>query len=406
MPDDENQRRSWLRFIGRLTWVGCCVLMLTAITLIGSQYLSNRRLMIMTKQTNLSEQNPAITWQRRWFISLERLVGVDTEIALFFRPTELLVQERDTTDAKVVEVLQASSGLQSIAIHNRELPQGALQVIADRHDPQTFQFRLPVISHEDATCLARMKSLKFVSFGQFERHSRENDWSWLRHLPALETLNVTLWGASQADVVALSQSPAAHDISLTGDGVTDENLIQFGQATQLQSLDVEGPEVRLHFADGKQLPQSLTELELQWTGIDDQSQAAIAKLPRLRRVSIYGGKITDVAFVAQLPGLQQLWLSSLPDLTDEGLKSLSQNQSLTEIHVDRCGTTPSALIHLNAIPNWTEIRFEGVNFRRPVGGAKLAITLENVAEIMARQSEFEKMQNGVFNGPFIPLLPE
>jgi hypothetical protein len=398
MPEDENQRRNWLRFFVRLTWVGCCVATVTAITLIGSQYLSNRRLM---KLTNLREHDPAITWQRRWFISLERLIGVDTEMALFFRPTELLVQDHETTDEKIIEVLQASSGLQSIAIHNRDLPQGALKVIADRHDPQTFQFRLPVISHEDAACLSRMKSLKFVSFGQFERQSRENDWSWLKDLPTLKTLNVTLWGASPADVLALPQCPAAHDISLSGDGVTDENLIQFSHASQLQSLDVEGPEVRLHFPDGKQLPQSLTELELQWTGIDDRSQAAIAKLPRLRRVSIYGGKITDVAFVSQLPGLKQLWLDSLSDLTDEGLKSLGQSTSLTEIHVDRCDTTPSALIHLNAIPNWTEIRFDDVTFRRSVGGAKPEITPENAAEILARQREFERMQNDGLNGPII-----
>ncbi|MDB5342364.1 MAG: hypothetical protein JWP89_741 [Schlesneria sp.] len=401
MPDDEPQRGSWLRFFIRLTWVGCCVATLTVITLIGSQYLSNRRLMIMTKQTNLREPNPAITWQRRWFISLERLVGVDTEMALFFRPTELLVQELDTTDAKIVEVLQASSGLQSITIHNRDLPQRALKVIADRHDPQTLQFRLPVISHEDAACLSRMKSLKFVSFGQFDRQSRENDWSWLKHLPDLETLNVTLWSANRADVLALSQSPAVRNLSLSGDGVTDETLILFCNAPQLQSLDVEGPEVRLHFADGQQLPQSLTELELQWTAIDDQSLAAIAKLPRLRRVSIYGGKITDVAFVSQLPGLKQLWLNSLSDLTDEGLTSLSQSQSLTEILVEHCDTTPTALIHLNAIPNWTEIRFDNVTFRRSVGGAKPEITPENAAEILARQREFERMQNDGLNGPII-----
>lgn len=403
MPDEENQRGSWLRFIGRLIWVSGCVLMLTAITLIGSQYLSNRRLM---KLTNLREQNPVITWERRWFISLERWVGVDTEMALFFRPTELLVQDRDTTDAKIVEVLEASSGLKSVAVHNRDLPKGALRVIADRHDPHTFQFRMPVISHEDAVCLSRMKSLRFVSFGQFERHSRENDWSWLKHLPNLETLSVTLWGASQADVVALSQSPAAHDISLSGDSVTDENLIQFSQAAQLERLDVEGQGVRLHFADGKQLPQSLTELELRWTGIDDRSQAAITKLPQLRRVSIYGGKITDVAFVAQLPGLQQLWLSNLPDLTDEGLKSLSQNLSLTEILLDHCGTTPNALIHLNEIPNWTEIRFDNVTFRRQVGIAKPVITPENVSEIIAAQRELEKMQFDVHNGPSNPQPPE
>ncbi|HEY4261234.1 MAG TPA: hypothetical protein VGM98_13800, partial [Schlesneria sp.] len=311
------------------------------------------------------------------------------------------VQERETTDVKIIEVFQASSGLQSIAIHNRDLPEGALKVIADRHDPQAFQFRLPVISHEDAACLSRMKSLNFVSFGQFDRQSRENDWSWLKYLPDLETLNVTLWSASQADLLALSQSPAVRNLSLSGDGVTDENLIQFSHASQLQSLDVEGPGVRLHFADGKQLPQSLIELELQWTAIDDQSQAAIAKLPRLRRIAIYGGKITDVAFVSQLPGLKQLWLDSLEYLTDEGLMSLSQSTSLTEIHVDRCDTTPKALIHLNAIPNWTEIRFDDVTFRRSVGGAKPEITPENAAEILARQREFERMQNDGLNGPII-----
>ena len=402
MPDDENQRQNWLRIFIRLTWVGCCVLILTAITLIGSQYLSNRRLM---KLTNLREHDPAITWQRRWLISLERLIGVDTEMALFFRPTELLVQDHETADAKIIEVLQASSGLQSIAIHNRDLPQGVLKIIADRHDVQTFQFRLPVISQEDAACLARMKSLKVVSFGQFERHSRENDWSWLKHLPALETLNVTLWGASQADVLALAQSPAAHDISLSGDGVTDENLIQFSQATQLQSLDVEGPEVRLHFADGKQLPASLAELELRWTGIDDQSQAAIVKLPRLQRVAIYGGKITDVRFAAQLPTLRQLWLSSLPDLTDEGLKTLSQNQSLTEILLDHCGTTPNALIQLNAVPNWTQIHFDDVIFRRSVGERKTDITPENVEDVIAWRRQGQELENQLIHGPLPPPNP-
>jgi hypothetical protein len=317
----------------------------------------------------------------------------------------VLVQERDTTNAKVVEVLRASSGLQSIAIHNRDLPHGVLKVIADRHDPQTLQFRLPVISHEDAACLSRMKSLKFVSFGQFERHSRENDWSWLKHLPDLETLNVTLWGASQADVVALSQSPAAHNLSLSGDGVTDETLILFCDSPQLQSLDIEGSEVRLHFADGKQLPQSLTELELQWTAIDDQSQAAIAKLPRLQRVSISGGKITDVAFVAQLPALRQLWLSGLPDLTDEGLKSLSQSQSLTEILLDHCGTTPNALIQLNAVPNWTQIHFEDVIFRRSVGERKTEITPENVEDVIASRRQGQELENQLIHGPFSPPNP-
>lgn len=401
MSDPENQRRTWLRFVVRLSWVACCIALLTAITLIGSHYLSNRRLMILTKPVNPRDVDPVVGWQRMGSLSVGNWIGTETDIALFFRPVDFLVQGSEIKDARILEILQASSGLKKIYIHNRDLPQGALQEIEARHDPELIHIRTPMLSPEDAACLAKMKSLKYVTIGQFERESRENDWSWLKTLPALETLDVTLWGASPADVVALSHSTAARNISLSGDGVTDENLLAFCDATQLQCLDVEGTGVRLHFGGGKQLPPTLSSLDLRWTTIDDKSMEAVAGLPNLKRISIAGGGLTDtgISTIAQLPAITQLWLDSLPKLTDEDLKPLAQNTSLTEIHVARCGTTPNALVHLNAIPNWTEIRFDDVTFHRAVGAAKPVITSDNAVEILAQQHEAEKMRNNVSNGP-------
>lgn len=404
MPDTESSRRTWFHFLLRTSWIIGCAVVVAAITLVGSHYLSNRRLMSLTKPSNPNDQDPVLGWKRIGTLSVGNWIGPQTDIALFFRPVDLLVQGSTITDARILEILQASSGLEKIYIHNRELPKGAIEEIAARHNPESLHIRTSKISTTDAACLSRMKNLKNATVWQFERQPRENDWSWLNTLPALETLDVALWGASSADVVALSRSSASRTISLSGEGVTDENLAAFCDSTQLSSLDVEGAGVRLHFGEVKKLPQTLSELELRWTSIDDVSMDAISGLPNLKRISIAGGGLTETGLrtIAQLPAITQLWLDSLPDLTDDALKTLSQNTSLTEIHIVRCGTTPRALVHLNAIPNWTEIRLDDVPFRRPAGAGKPIITTDNAAEILTQQRESEKMRDSVTNGP--PLL--
>ena len=58
-PDWSN-RRSWGPFFLRMGGVGCCVLLLTTITFLGSRYLSNRRLMFLAKPVNPANVDPAI----------------------------------------------------------------------------------------------------------------------------------------------------------------------------------------------------------------------------------------------------------------------------------------------------------------------------------------------------------
>lgn len=402
MNDPEwNNRRSWGRLILRVGWVGCCVLLLTTITFMGSRYLSNRRLMLLAKPANPANVDPVLGWKRSIPLSLERLIGVDNDIALLFRPNYLLVQGQDVTDARIVEILEASAGITSLFIHNRNLPDGSLPVIAARHLPETFHFRKPVIDSKDAVLLSQMKNLKHVGIGQFERQPRQNDWSWLPHLPALEKLEVTLWGASEADVVALGQCPALQNASFSGDDLTDQTLVRLCDAPALHWLDLEGPQIRLHFGDGRKLPATLEFLDLRSTAINDRSLAVIDALPQLRHVSISYGQLTDTGLktLARLPALKQLWLSELSGLTEEGLGELAQSRSLQEIHVTNCSVTPTALIHLNEIPNWTEICLDRVTFRRQPGAPKMMLSAEHVVEIWESQREMERQLNQVINGP-------
>lgn len=402
MNDPEwNNRRSWGRFFLRLGWVGCCVLLLTTITFLGSRYLSNRRLMLLAKPANPASVDPVLGWKRSIPLSLERLIGVDNDIALLFRPNYLLVQGQDVTDARIVEILEASAGITSLYIHNRDLPEGSMAVIAARHSPETFQFRLPMVDSKQALLLSQMKNLQHVNIGQFERQPRQNDWSWLQQLPALKKLEITLWATSEADVLALAQSPALENASFSGEDLTDRVLDRLCDAPSLHWLDLEGSQFQLHFSDGRKLPAVLESLDLRCPLIDDQSLAAIVGLPQLSRVSIYRGQVTATGLktLAKLPALRQLWLSDLSQLTDEGLKELAQSRSLQEVLVANCSTTPAALIQLNDIPNWTEIHFDQVTFRRQPGAAKLMLTPENVGEVLEQQRESERLRNEVVNGP-------
>jgi hypothetical protein len=391
--------RSFLRAI-------CIVLAVTFLTsgiFVFSRYASNRRLMKLIEPENRREVNIAIGWKGETFDWLQQWLDPSTQTALFCRPTYLLVQTDDpiVSNARLLEVLKATSGLEEIFIHNRDLPDGCLEVIAGQHRPRILQFRKSVLRPEDSRWLSKLTSLKHVNLGQFTRDPRTNDWAWLTALPNLEKLEVSLWAATDHDVLALAMCPGSTNLSLSGPDVSDEALSKLCNLTRLKFLDLNDGSFRLNFADGQKLPETLECLELHSATCDDESLEAIAGLNNLNRIWVHGGRIsnTGMKVLARLPALRQLWLNDLKQVTDEGLKELVASKSLTEVHVSGCGTTPSGLIHLNTIPNWTDLRFESVQFRRMPGADRLSLTPENVGSEIEAQKERSRAELEVINGP-------
>ena len=383
-----------------------CTALLTAGVFVSSRYLSNRRLMALQKLTNRINVDVAFGWKGPKTDWLERWVGADAAMAALCRPVSLIVSgdPSKVDDATVLTLLRSSSELEEIFIHNRNLTDGCLEAIATRHRPETFHFQLPTIRHSDSQLLSQMTRLKHVNISQFVREPRNNDWSWLKDLPVLESLAVTLWGATNADAAAFAECSATTSLSLSGESLSDDTIIRFCDLPALQFLDLEGPRVRLHFPAGRKLPATLESLDLRSTSIDDVSLATIDGLPRINRISITGGKITDtsLAMLARLPALNQLWLSDLR-LTDNGLKSLIASQSLTEFLIERCGTTSLGMISMNDIPNWRELRYERVQFRREPGSVRPILTPEFVDHYISAQRDAQSQMNRqMSHGPSLP----
>ena len=379
-----------------------CLLLLVGCVFLMSRYTANLKLMQLAKPSDSRNVDTVFGWTGPvipirgldvdW---LARWIGKDSAFALLYRPENLLVQGHDKSisDATIHSLLRESSGMSRVFIHNRDLPEGCLEAIATRHRVELLDVRLPIIGSQDAQWLSRMKQLKLVHISQFVREPRENDWSWLKNLLGLKSLSVTLWGASDRDVIALAECPASVILSLSGP-MSDAALARLCDLPALQHLSLGDSTFQLHFPPGSKLPTSLESLELNWTAADDESLALISGLPQLKRVSILGGEVSDegLRVLAKLPMLNQLWLEGLPNVTDVGMEALASSTSLREIHVRSLGTSARGLVHLMNIPAWTDIRFDEVEFHRPdAGTAYPRPTFENAEEYLqlARNRQLE-----------------
>jgi hypothetical protein len=395
--------RRFIRGAIRLGILIGCVSLCAVVVWFGSRFLSNRRVMILARPADprRTQRDVIVGWKYVNTGWLERWVGNEVALQLLSHPTSVLVQGtvENVPDSTVVELLKASSGVKEVFIHNRNLPEGCLEIIADRHPVEVLQFRLPTIGPNDAKQLSRMVRLRHVNVGQFVREPRQNDWTWLSQLPKLNQFECTLWGASDDDVRSFAGCPASRNLSLSGE-LSDQALAGLCDLPKLEFLHLEGPQIKLQFA-GKTLPQSLQSLDLHSEEATDESLSAIVGLPGVNRISLTGGVISNhgMKVLSECPSLRQLWLDELTAVTDEGMKALSSSPSLTEVLVTRCGVTSAGLVHLNAVPNWVDLYFDGVRFQRQANSPKPIITADNAEEVLRHQRELMRMQNEVGNHP-------
>ena len=394
------------RFL-KIVVITICVLLLIGAVFVASRYTTNRRLMALAKPSDPQGVDVSFGWDGPTtgpaYDWLERRIGMEPAFALLCRPVSLIVSGRDenVSDATVLRLLRESSGMKQVFIHNRDLPVGCLEAIATRHQVEVLDIRLPVVGGQEAEWLLRMTRLKQVNVSQFVREPRENDWSWLKSLPKLEALGVTMWDATERDVIALAECAATESLHLTGEDLSDDALNRLCDLPALKYLSLQGSRIRLRFPNERKLPSTLETLDINWTGVDDESLAAIAGLAQLNRVSIMGGTVSDAGMetLARLPALRQLWLQELKQVTEDGLKDLISNPSLCEVVVKGCGISPQGLILLMEIPNWTDITYEDIHFHRQSGTTGDAVSLEQLEAHLKMRRQMQEERNSVEDDP-------
>lgn len=411
-----HEARSFLiHRLRRGLMAAACGFALAGVIFLVSRYASHRHLQTLVKPQRPNQSDLSLQWQRPFsgpaYDWIERWIGSAHTEALFCSPVGLTVQESrqefQAPDATVIAVLNECRGLKTVRFHNRDASDRWLEIMVKRHAIEELSLRLPVIDRRAAMWLSRMPRLKRISLGQFERESRHNDWSWLQRLPDLQLLEVSLWGTSDEDVIALAQCSASTELRLSGEQMSDQALDRLCDLPALKNLSVGGSTVRFQFPAGRKLPSTLESLHLDWTDCDDDSLALISGLPQLQLVSIMGGRVTNAGLetIAGLPSLKQLWLHNLDHVTDDGLKALVANTSLQEIVIRQCRFTPQALVHLTAIPNCVTVRFNDVSFDRKPGSPPITLTPETAEEYMASRRRLQENFHDFHEGPS-PLVPQ
>jgi hypothetical protein len=152
-------------------------------------------------------------------------------------------------------------------------------------------------------------------------------WLMLQSLPRLEHI-CTPYGLTNAEMASIATLQTVNEMEMIATQLTNAGLASIAELRNLQVLHLEcGPVVT------------------------DEGLKALATLPKLRHLRL-SGQFTDrgLAYLAAAPCLKAMWLET-PRATEEGLRTLSQIQSLERLCVpwlDRI--TDSSITYLKAMP--------------------------------------------------------
>lgn len=128
--------------------------------------------------------------------------------------------------------------------------------------------------------------------------------------------------------------------------------------------------------------ENLQTIHLSDSQAGDGALKALAKLPKLTRISMQKNMITDegLAHLAEMKQLQSLWVGiSKGTITDEGLASLAGLENLTKLELQHSQITDAGLEHLKGLKNLRGL----IVGNTPVteeGLAKLRKDLPNLAQ--------------------------
>jgi len=285
--------------------------------------------------------------------------------------TALYLQETHVTDAGL-EHLAGLQTLEELALAGGRITNTGLAHLA--HLPRLRYLMLKGDGFSDAgfVQLKNVPSLRILHFG---------------HLP--QTTDVGL-----AHLSTLTQ---VQDLSFHwSENITNEGIRHLARLPDLRSLDVGNSKVTDEGLAYLEETKTLESLDLPSQGISDQGLAYLSELPRLRRLNIsrvhlvdpskdhgyYTDKgvamltqchsleelnigsigVTDASMesIAKLDKLRELSLFGCTAVTDEGLKKLACLKNLEILSVHDANTTISGLSCLSGLPNLRELRVDGV----------------------------------------------
>jgi hypothetical protein len=125
------------------------------------------------------------------------------------------------------------------------------------------------------------------------------------------------------ETISWNKAGRVDSIFLTGDGVTDKDLVQLATLTELWEVNVSRTDVTDEgVAHLSHLPR-LAAVGLSWTQVTDRSVESLARIESLSTLVLDHTKITDASVepIGQMNNLTRLFVTGT-QLTEAGVESL------------------------------------------------------------------------------------
>ena len=214
----------------------------------------------------------------------------------------------------------------------------------------------------------------------------------LRYVATLLALQRLVLERTKITDAGLAELGKLHDLrrlSLSRTGVTDAGLRYLQELPKLKALSL------AHTAlDGRGLGdllasrETLEELLLDDTAVDDRGVAPLGRMPRLRRVSLASTRVTDagIAHLGELTDLQSLQIDGTT-VTGAGVAHLARLAHLQELSLDDTKVGEEALPHLAKMTSLKLLSLVGTRLSpSAVNGLRRALPGTEIPPLVGSQS--------------------
>lgn len=222
-------------------------------------------------------------------------------------------------------------------VHLKKVP--SLRILHFGHLPQTTDAGLAHLS-----ALTQVQDMSF----HWSQNITNEGIRHLARLPDLRSLDVANSRVTDEGLAYLKEVKTLESLDLPAQGISDRGLAYLSELPRLRKLDVS----RVHLVDPSKDHGYYT----------DKGVAMLAQCHLLEELNIGSIGVTDASMesIARLDKLRELSLFGCTAVTDEGLKKLACLENLEVLSVHDANVTISGLSCLNGLSNLRRLRVDGV----------------------------------------------
>jgi hypothetical protein len=334
-----------------------------------------------TGETYEVETAPGPRWLRSWLgddaftrvdsidFSIEEPQEFDPELLRELPGLRTVVLVGPQVNDEWLAIVSRIPNLRCVALYGDDKATATSAGLAQLNSARTLEFLTFTgewVTDDVVAGIADMRSLRSLGFASVPNIT-SGTWPHLRNLTNMEDLYLF-----KADKLgdegskSLSRMTKLRRLTIRGAAISDPTLINASGLTRIELLDVGWTQVGDRGVESLGSLANLKILNLDGTNATDACFAAIAHLPRLRKLSApYSTTGLGLRDIAGMPQLKQLdlypsWVS------DDGLMELQSMQQLEELDVGPHVTLDGANALRAALPNCEISRYdEAGNARYP-----------------------------------------